>query len=124
MLKKIKDGRIPSNMVPKCPICGREMATNLRCDDRFVEDEGWIKASKRYQEFLIKNKNVLFLELGVDWNTPVIIKYPFIRMAYDFKNSYYVCINKWYNKIPNEIKNKSLLIDDNIKNVIERIIKV
>ena len=123
MVEKQKDGLIPSSLIPKCPICGREMETNLRSDDTFVEDDGWHKAAERYQKFLLENKNkkILFLELGVGWNTPVIIKYPFIRMTYEFNDAFYVCINRGYNEIPNEIKDKSLLIDDDIYKIIENI---
>ena len=125
MVEKQKDGLIPSSLIPRCPICGEEMETNLRCDDAFVEEDGWHKAAERYQNFLLKNKNkkILFLELGVGWNTPVIIKYPFIRMTYEFKDAFYVCINKGYNEIPKEIKNKSILIDDDINKIIEDIKK-
>ena len=123
MIKKIKDGKIPSSLIPKCPICGREMTTNLRCDDTFVEDEGWHKAKNNYINFLETNKNkkILFLELGVGWNTPVIIKYPFIRMTYQYKNAFYVCVNKGFNQIPDEIRQKSLIINDDISKIISQI---
>ena len=64
-----------------------------------------------------KNKKILFLELGVGWNTPVIIKYPFIRMTYQFPNANYVCINKGYNQVPKEIKDKSIVLDIDINNI-------
>lgn len=123
MINNIKDNKIPSSLIPKCPICGREMTTNLRCDDTFVEDEGWHKAKYNYINFLENNKNkkILFLELGVGWNTPVIIKYPFMRMTYQYKNAFYVCINKGFNKIPDEIRQKSLIIDDDISKIISRL---
>ena len=123
MLKETKDNQIPSYLIPKCPICGKEMTTNLRCDDKFVEDDGWHKAAKNYQNFLEDNKNkkILFLELGVGWNTPVIIKYPFIRMTYQFNNAYYACINKGDNYVPDEIKSKSLIVNEDIKKLIELI---
>ena len=125
MLKETKDNKIPSYLIPKCPICGKEMTTNLRCDDKFVEDDGWHKAAKNYQNFLEDNKNkkILFLELGVGWNTPVIIKYPFIRMTYQFNNAYYACINKGNNYVPDEIKSKSLIVNEDIKKLIELIKK-
>lgn len=121
MLKEQKNNLIPSTLVPKCPVCGGTMDTNLRADDRFVQDDGWYKSNQKYNEFIEKNKNkkILFLELGVGFNTPVIIKYPFMKMTYQFYDAYYVTINKGYNVIPNEIKNKSLLIDDDISKVIE-----
>lgn len=123
MINNIKDGKIPSSLIPKCPICGREMTTNLRCDDAFVEDEGWHKAKNNYINFLETNKNkkILFLELGVGWNTPVIIKYPFIRMTYQYKNAFYVCVNKGFNQIPDEIRQKSLIINDDISKIISQI---
>ena len=74
MLEQQKDGRIPSELVPKCPVCGKPMSMNLRCDDTFVEDEGWHMAAERYENFLNsrKNQHILFIELGVGYNTPVL----------------------------------------------------
>ena len=79
MVAEQKNMRIPSELVPKCPECGKPMTMNLRCDDTFVQDEGWYKASERYSDFLRRHEGmyILFLELGVGFNTPVIIKYPF-----------------------------------------------
>ena len=121
MLAEQKDGLIPSRLIPICPVCGEEMNTNLRSDDSFVEDDGWHKASKRYSEFIEKNKDkkILFLELGVGWNTPVIIKYPFINMTYRFENARYVCVNKGRNYIPKEIETKTIFIDDDIQHVLD-----
>ena len=89
------------------------------------EDDGWHKAAKNYQNFLKDNKNkkILFLELGVGWNTPVIIKYPFIRRSHQFNNAYYACINKGDNYVPDEIKSKSLIVNEDIKKLIELIKK-
>ena len=119
----LHDGMIPQSLIPKCPVCGRNMSMNLRCDDTFVEDKFWHEAAKRYQQFLNDNKNkkILFLELGVGFNTPVIIKFPFMRMTYQFKDAFYVCINKGYNRVEEEIRNKSLVIDSDIKEIIEEL---
>lgn len=70
---------IPTELVPRCPKCGRPMTMNLRADETFVQDEGWYRAAERYEEFLRRHENlhILFLELGVGYNTPAIIKYPF-----------------------------------------------
>ena len=116
MIRSLKDGLIPTALIPKCPICGEEMSMNLRSDDTFVEDEGWHKAAHSYEQFLNENKDkkILFLELGVGWNTPVIIKYPFMRMTYNLKDAFYVCVNKGLNRIPKEIKDKSIVLDDDI----------
>ena len=120
MLKEQKNNLIPSSLIPKCPICGRVMETNLRSDDRFVEDEGWHKARDNYSKFIEDNKDrkVLFLELGVGYNTPGIIKVPFMQMTYRFNDAIYICINKGDNYIPDEIKDKSLVLDEDISKVI------
>ena len=125
MVREQKDGLIPSSLIPKCPICGKEMTTNLRCDDTFVEDNGWKEASNRYLCFLKENygKKVLYLELGVGFNTPVIIKYPFWKMAFQNENAHYVCINKGQIYIPNEIKNRSLGFNVDISNIINELLE-
>lgn len=121
MLKEQKDGSIPTKLIPVCPVCGEEMETNLRKDSLFVEDEGWHKANERYISFLAENKdkNVLFLELGVGWNTPGIIKYPFWQMTLKNKNATYVSINKGDVYVPNEILDRSILIDSDITEVVD-----
>ncbi len=121
MLHSLKDGFIPSNLIPKCPICGEEMAMNLRSNETFVEDEGWNKAADRYEQFLQENKNkkILFLELGVGFNTPGIIKYPFMKMTYYFQDAFYVCVNKGFNSIPEEIKDKSIVLDADINMLVK-----
>ncbi len=115
--------KIPLELVPKCPECERPVAMNLRCDNTFVEDEGWHKAAGRYENFLnkYKNKNVLFLELGVGGNTPGIIKYPFWNMTYANKNAKYICINKGDAVVPEEIKKQSICINDDIFTVLKKL---
>lgn len=83
--------QIPSELVPYCPVCGRPMTMNLRSDDSFVQDEGWYRASERYNEFIRRHKNmhVMFLELGVGFNTLGIIKYPFWKMTAENPNAVY-----------------------------------
>lgn len=77
------DCRIPARLIPRCPVCGGSMAMNLRCDGYFVEDEAWHEAADRYAAFLESHKGmqVVLLELGVGFNTPVIIRFPFERLA-------------------------------------------
>ena len=83
MDKARRDCLIPSELVPKCPVCGGNMAMNLRCDNYFVEDEAWHEAADRYAGFLEQNKDkkVVLLELGVGFNTPIIIRFPFEKMV-------------------------------------------
>ena len=120
MVKEQWNMKIPSALIPRCPVCGAEMTMNLRCDDRFVEDEGWYAAAKRYRDFLKKTKKnkLLLLELGVGMNTPGIIKYPFLKMTAENKNAFYVCIN--YNEAFSlkAVENRSLCIESDINKVI------
>ena len=113
---------IPSELIPICPVCGEPMVMNLRADNRFVEDEGWHQAAERYQSFLkTKKGRILFLELGVGYNTPVIIKYPFWQMAAKNPDAMYSCINYGDARCPKEIANRSICIDSDIGEVIEKI---
>ncbi len=95
MVQQQKDMKIPSDLIPRCPVCGKPMTMNLRADNTFVEDEGWHTASERYADFLCRHKhmNTLFLELGTGMNTPGIVKFSFWRMAYEWPDAIYACIN-------------------------------
>lgn len=120
MLTEQKDMKIPSELVPLCPICGLPMIMNLRADDTFVEDEGWHTAARRYDDFLRchEGQHILFLELGVGGNTPVIIKYPFWRMTYQNSNTTYACINLSEAYCPREIQKQAICIDGDIGEII------
>lgn len=120
MLKQQKDMKIPTELLPVCPHCGKPLIMNLRSDDKFVEDEGWHRAAERYENFLRTRagEKILFLELGVGYNTPVIIKYPFWQMTAKKTNATYACINNGQTICPPEIRHKSICINDDISNVI------
>lgn len=81
MIAEQRDIRVPTNLIPHCPKCGRPMTMNLRCDDTFVQDEGWYAAANRYNDFIRRHKqlNILFLELGVGGNTPLLLNIRFGR---------------------------------------------
>ena len=115
--------RIPAELIPKCPDDGSDMTTNLRADSSFVEDEGWYTAAEKYSEFLENHKNmhVLFLELGVGANTPVIIKYPFWYMVMENKKASYACINYQEAFCPNELEERSICLDGDIGEVLKEI---
>lgn len=117
--------RIPTELIPHCPICGKPMTMNLRADRTFVEDEGWHRAAERYSEFLHRHDqlHILFLELGVGGNTPAIIKYPFWRMTYRNPRAIYACINDSESFAPSEIQNRSICIDGDIGEVLTMVIK-
>ena len=120
MYEKQSGMRIPSELIPKCPNCGKPLTMNLRSDDKFVEDEGWHEAAKRYEEFNETHKGkVLYLELGVGYNTPVIIKYPFWQRTFDNPNATYACINFSDAECPEQIKDRSILIEGDIGEVLQ-----
>ena len=123
MVAEQKDIRIPSALIPRCPHCGAPLTVNLRSDDKFVEDEGWHKAAERYENFLRTRSGlkILFLELGVGFNTPVIIKYPFWQMTAKNSNAVYACINKGQAFCPQEIDRQSICIDADIAEVLEKL---
>lgn len=124
MVESQSDMKVPSELVPHCPVCGRPMAMNLRCDDTFVQDDGWYEAAGRYESFLNchSSSHVLFLELGVGTNTPGIIKYPFWRITAGNPNAVYVCMNKGEAFCPREIADRSICIDSDIAEVLERLV--
>lgn len=123
MLKRQKDCKIPSELVPKCPVCRGNMEVNLRCDANFVEDAAWHQSARMYEDFINENcrKRIVFLELGVGMNTPGIIKYPFWELTNRWNNAFYICINKGQAFVPPEIKTRSLCIDGDIGEVLEQI---
>lgn len=116
MLAAQKDLRIPSEMVPRCPVCGRPMAMNLRADDTFVEDSGWQEAQNRYLAFMNAHARgrVVYLELGVGGNTPGIIKYNFWRRVSRNLEAVYVCVNREDAYAPDEIAARSLCFRSDI----------
>ena len=116
MYSEQKNMQIPSELVPKCPVCGKPMTMNLRADDTFVEDDGWHSACERYERFIKedKKKKVLYLELGVGMNTPVIIKYPFWQLTAQNEKAHYVCMNMDMAYAPKEINDRSLCFSEDI----------
>ena len=99
------------------------MTTNLRIDDRFVEDSGWRAADYRYKKFLSSHLSdeIIFLELGVGGNTPGIIKFPFWRFTAENPKAKYICINKGESFAPKEILSQSYLIDADIGEVLKKL---
>lgn len=123
MVAEQKDMRVPSELVPRCPVCGAPMSMNLRADSTFVEDEGWHQAAARYQDFVRRHEGmrVLYLELGVGMNTPGIIKYPFWKMVYQNPKATYACVNLSEAYCPAEIRKRSICIDEDIDKVLKKL---
>lgn len=123
MFERQDNMKIPSELLPKCPYCGKPLTMNLRADNKFVEDEGWLKANERYSDFIRTHgtENILLLELGVGYNTPVIIKFPFWKMTAANPNAVYACVNKGEAFCPEEIREQSICINMDIYDAIEKI---
>lgn len=113
--------RILTELIPHCPKCGKPMTMNLRADDKFVQDEGWYRAAERYEEFLRRHENlhILFLELGVGYNTPAIIKYPFWKMTAKNPKTVYTCLNFGEAFCPDQIRSQAICINTDIKALLE-----
>lgn len=125
MVEQQRDLRVPSELVPYCPVCGKPMSMNLRADNTFVEDEGWHAAAARYTDFLRAHQQgkVLYLELGVGGNTPSIIKYPFWRYTYDNPQATFASINSGQLKTAHEIADRSILIDADIDHALDMLLE-
>lgn len=123
MAAEQREGKIPSELIPRCPKCGRPMTMNLRCDGTFVQDEGWYRAAERLENYLQRHEGqrILLLELGVGMNTPGIIKYPFWKMTAQNPKAMYVCINLGQAVCPPEIRERAVCIDADIETVLSQV---
>lgn len=123
MMEQQQNIRIPSALLPVCPHCGKPLTMNLRSDNRFVEDEGWHKAAERYELFIRRHQNmrVLFLELGVGYNTPGIIKYPFWQMTAKNPKITYACVNDGEAIGPKEIEQQAIYFNGDIGKVLDEL---
>ena len=124
MIAQQEDMRIPTELIPRCPVCGGKMVPNLRSDETFVEDEGWHAASQRYTEFLTRHKDgrVFFLDLGSGGNTPIIFKIPFIKMTMQNPKATYATVNLGEAFTVEQIEDRSIVIDADIADVIDRLL--
>ena len=115
---------IPSDLLPKCPNCGRPLTMNLRSDDKFVEDAGWQRAAAAYEAWMTthQEKRVVFLEIGVGYNTPGIIKYSFWQQVYQNEKATYACLNLTEEPVPKEIKEQSIVISGDSAQVIQELV--
>lgn len=121
MFSEQRNMKIPSWLLPKCPVCGAPVTMNLRQDDLFVQDEGWYAAAERYSDYIRRHKGmrILFLELGVGGNTPGIIKYPFWQMTAENPRAVYACVNDGEAVCPREIEKRSICINGDIGEVLK-----
>lgn len=120
MIAEQADMRVPTELIPRCPRCGRPMTMNLRSDGTFVQDEGWYAAARRYEDFLQRHRNgrILLLELGVGGNTPGIIKVPFLRLTAQNPKATYACLNLGEAFTISGLEEQSILFDADIGKVL------
>ncbi|WP_337652777.1 winged helix-turn-helix domain-containing protein [Clostridium sp.] len=120
MMEWQENMRVSTELLPRCPRCGKPLTMNLRSDNKFVQDEGWYRAAERYEDFIRRHQKgkIIYLELGVGFNTPVIIKYPFWRMTAQNPKAVYACINMGQAVVPKEIQKRAICMNDDIGNVI------
>ncbi len=123
MIERQENMKVPTELLPVCPHCGKPLTMNLRSDNKFVEDEGWHAAAERYENFLRTRAGgkILFLELGVGYNTPVIIKYPFWQMTAKNPNAIYACINQGQAVCPREIEQRSVCMNADIGQILQNL---
>ena len=126
MAEEQKDMRVPTSLIPLCPRCGNPMTINLRSDDTFVQDDGWYQAAGQYRRFLLRHQKgrILYLELGVGYNTPGIIKYPFWKMALQNPEAVYACVNRGQAFVPGEFRQNALCLDDDIGSVLNNLLRM
>ncbi len=126
MVKRQDNMKIPTELLPTCPHCGKPLTMNLRSDDKFVEDEGWHRAAERYENFLRTRAGgkILFLELGVGYNTPVIIKYPFWQMTAKNPDATYACINQGQAVCPEDLEPQAICINADIGDTLSDVIGI
>lgn len=128
MISSIKNCNIPLELVPRCPYCGGYMDVHIRKDKYFIQDDAWYEAYERYQDFesnLTDRESVVLLELGVGFNTPTIIRYPFEIMADKYRNITLVRVNKMEHRSVFMRKNaNSILVADDIKSVVTKLSEI
>lgn len=124
MVAEQRDMRVPTALIPSCPKCGKPMTMNLRSDDKFVQDKGWYQAASRYEDFLRRHQNgkILYLELGVGFNTPSIIKYPFWQRTIRNPRAVYACVNQGQAFCPEELQRQAICINEDIGEVLNKLL--
>lgn len=125
MVAAQKDGKVPAELVPRCPVCGAPMTMNLRTDRTFVEDDGWHRAARRYEDFIRRHDglHILYLELGVGENTPGIIKIPFWQMTFQNEKAVYATVNLHEARCPFPIEKRAICINADIGNVLAALVR-
>jgi len=108
--------KIPSALIPICPNCGEALEPHLRKDQYFVENDDWHTANNNYINYVrqIKQEKVVFLELGVGFNTPSIIRWPFEQLSKQVTNACLIRVNMDDVQANYQISDQSILCQGDI----------
>ena len=125
MAKSQKYGKVPSEIIPKCPECGGDMQMYVEIDRNFLKGHSWQTKYKNYENFInnAHGKKLVLLELGVGVRNQ-LIKAPFMRLTNFEENATYITVNKGELYIPNEIADKSIGVDGNIAELLQELVKM
>ena len=124
MIAHTKDCRIPTFLIPKCPVCGGKMDTWVHHNGYFVRDTHWHDADKNYQAFLksSRRKSIVYLEMGVGFNTPGIIRYPFEQMTYQNSKATLVRFNRDFPGGAEENKNRTIAFAEDMEETVKQLL--
>ncbi len=118
------DLTVDSAYVPVCPVCGGNMDVHVRKNQFFVQDENWDKAAERYEKFMAHyadKGSVVLLELGIGFNTPAIIRYPFEQITYRNPKATLIRLNSDYPHGPKETAARTISFTENMEKVISNL---
>ena len=89
------------DLIPRCPNCGGEVYMNVRSGGFFIDDP-YQQGAKNLNNWLKENsqKKLLFLEIGVGYNTPGVIRYPFENMYSQLPHANFIRINSDHSDVP------------------------
>ena len=114
-----QEGRVPSSLIPRCPVCGDPMQVHMETDGHFIpEAEG----KRRLKEFLDRfhGKRLVILELGIGWRNQ-LIKAPLMRLAATEPKAFYITVNLGEIFIPDVIREKSCGLDGDLSQVLHEL---
>ncbi len=125
IIKHFHDLTVDPQYVPVCPVCGGNMDVHVRKNQFFVQDEHWAKAAENYDNFMTRyaeKGKVVLLELGIGFNTPAIIRYPFEQITYRNPEATLIRLNSEYPHGPRETAARTISFTENMATVISALI--
>jgi NAD-dependent SIR2 family protein deacetylase len=95
--------------IPRCPDCGDYLERNLRRDRHFVESSH-MERQPAYADFINRScaGRLVLLELGVGFNTPGIIRWPFEAITARHPHASLLRVNVDAIPLPAEIQHRSI----------------